>query len=197
MPQIKEVTTYTFDELHFSDQEKVIERYLQDGHPHHDWWDYTRDMFCEAGKMIGIEVYEDNFWFDLSHYTITVKADYSYTRGGAKAVRDEFPLDKELHRIADYLQDMQRPYFYGISAQLRSGRGFGGEYQKVTVFDRDGYEAKEEVQDEFEEVLTDFTHWILTKLQKEWDYLTSEEYIREEIEENEMRFTENGETCTH
>lgn len=193
--QIK--TLYTFDELDDSAKETARQWY-REGAFNYDWYDCTIEDAKTIGKILGIDI--DKIYFsgfcsqgDGACFT----GSYSYAKGAAKAIRQYAGTDKTLHQIADDLQDIQRRYFYQLSANVEhSGHYYHEMCTSITVSDdRGGYgwSAPVEAEDGITEALRDFMRWIYRQLESEYDYLNSDEAVDESIAINEYTFDENGE----
>ena len=174
------VMVYSFDELSEDAQERAINdlRHVDvDG----DWYEYSYDTIRTAGKLLGLEIGDIHFDTDL--YCI-FDAQYQYVRGAVKAVHAEFPQDTKLYGIANDLQALQRRHFYSLSCAVKEGRSMN--YYRCFRFG-EYYEC-----DALGDILDDFTHWARILLRDEYEYLTSDEAVKEMIEANEYEFTEDG-----
>ena len=174
------VMVYSFDELSEAAQERAINdlRHVDvDG----DWYENVYYTVRAAGKLIGLDI--DRIYFDPDLYCI-FDAEYRYVRGAVNAVRNEFPQGTKLYGIARDLQDLQKRHFYSLSCNVSSQRDtnsyqcfrFGEDYESDALGD----------------ILDNFAHWARILLRDEYEYLTSDEAIREMIEANEYEFTEDG-----
>lgn len=174
------VTVYSFAELSETAQERAINelRYIDVGH---DWYEYPYDTIRTAGKLIGLDI--DMIYFDTDLYCI-FNADYEYVRGAVKAVQAEFPRMTDLHEVARDLQALQRRYFYSLRCNVASQRDTNS-YQCFR-FGED-YECED-----LGDIIDDFAHWARILLRDEYEYLTSDEAVKEVIEANEYEFTEAG-----
>ena len=103
-------------------------------------------------------------------------------------------LNIELHRIAESLYKIQKKYFYQYSATIKH-RGYyyhsmctdiEVRNEKLSMY----YEP--ENSDDIIELLRDFMNCIYSALQKEYDYLISDESIKETLISNEYEFTKEG-----
>ena len=176
------VMVYSFDELSEAAQERALNEFrdinVEDG----DWWmDSVYDTIRTAGKLIGLEI--DGIYFDPDLYCI-FNADYRYVRGAVKAVCKEFSRADALHKVARDLQDLQKRHFYSLSCAVTEGRSMN--YYRCFRFGED-YEC-----DDLGDILDDFAHWARILLRDEYEYLTSDEAVKEMIEANEYEFTEDG-----
>ena len=119
---------------------------------------------------------------------------YEYKRGALKAVKDYAGQDKELHRIVEALQEIQKKNFYQLTARTtQSGHYYHSGCMSVDVERSDGKEMTDDAEEMVKECLRDFADWIYKQLENEYDYRTGEESCREAIEANDYEFTEKGE----
>ena len=174
------VTVYSFDELSEAAQERALNafRYIE---VEHDWYEYPYDTIRTAGKIIGLDI--DRIYFDTDLYCI-FNASYEYVRGAAKAVQSEFPSATDLHDVARKLQALQKRHFYSLSCNVSSQR-VSNSY-RCFRFGED-YECED-----LGDILDDFAHWARILLRDEYEWLTSNEAVKEMIEANEYEFTEDG-----
>ena len=93
---------------------------------------------AQCGKILGIDLntkpvklmgggtrYDPCIWFSgfaSQGDGACFDGTYAYAKGAVKAIRAHAPEDKELHRIADELQAIQRRYFYRIEGAYQALR---------------------------------------------------------------------------
>ena len=103
--------------------------------------------------------------------------------------------DEELHAIADRLQEIQRANFFQLRAAIRHrGRYYHAYCMEISVA-RDspgGQEMTDGAEDAVTETLRDLARWLYRQLEREWEYMMSDEYADEGIAANEYTFTESG-----
>ena len=174
------VKVYSFAELSDDAKERALDAF-RDINVEFNWYEYSYDMIRTAGKLIGLDI--GDIHFDTYLYCI-FDADYEYVRGAAKAVRDEFPRADDLCKVAKDLQALQKRHFYSLSCAVKEGRSMN--YYRCFRFGED-YEC-----DNLGDILDDFAHWARILLRDEYEYLTSDEAVKEMIEANEYEFTEDG-----
>ena len=90
----------------------------------------------------------------------------------------------DLHIVARDLQDLQRRRFYSLRCEVSSQR-VSNSY-RCFRFGED-YECKD-----LGDIIDDFAHWARILLRDEYEYLTSDEAVKEVIEANEYEFDEAG-----
>lgn len=195
-----EITAYQFAELSDKAKQKALEK-MYDINVHDDWFDSVYEdfkMICEclgitlssrrSGKFDEPCIYFSGF--SSQGDGACFEGSYSYKKGASKAIRDHAGLDKELHRIADDLQALQKANFY----QVRSDISQWGNYFSIRVnSERNDYkEFAGDTENEFKQLFQDLCSWLYKTLEAEYDYMTSEAAIIETIEANEYEFDENG-----
>ena len=179
---MREMTTmvYSFNELSEAAQERALNAFRcidVDG----DWYENVYYTIRAAGKLLGLEIGDIHFDTDL--YCI-FNADYEYVRGAVKAIQAEFPHATDLHDVARKLQALQRRHFYSLSCNVASQRDTNS-YQCFR-FGED-YECED-----LGDIIDDFAYWAWILLCDEYEWLTSDEAVKEIIIINEYEFTEEG-----
>jgi hypothetical protein len=178
----------------------------------HEWWDSVYGDFRRICEMLGIELYRDEpsfsgFWSQgdgvswTGHYRaqgLDLGAPLgvlpTYDIAPAK-IREHAPQDEELHRIADELCLLARIYgtthavvWRHDSRYVHSSTMCVGEWEYYD--DRDMDDVDEKIIDHVEEALLHafkaLADWLYGALEKEYDYLTSDEAVIETLEANEM-----------
>ena len=187
---------YTFDDLDDEAKGKAREWWhgSASGALDYDWWDGLFEMATTAGKCLGIDVEDIQFrGFWSQGDGASFKGSYAYRKGWRAALKAEFGGDTlvELERIGLELQDIQRPVFY----KLEAGVNMNSRYMSVNVdvyglTDRQWTMRRES---DVRDAMRSFAHWIYCSLEKEYDYLTSDEAVDETIKANDYLFTEEGE----
>ena len=120
---------------------------------------------------------------------------YSYRKGTAAEIRTYAPKDVELHRIADALHQAQRRNFYQLTAEATHRGRYYHEYCMAISVTRDSPTWQDMTADAEEtvmEALRDLARWLYRQLEREYDYLTSDEAVDEAIVANEYSFTVDG-----
>ena len=88
------------------------------------------------------------------------------------------------------MYELQRIHFYTLLATVVHTGRYNHEYS--TTIDTEGFTEKES-EESLIELLRDFMRWIYRLLEKEYDWLNSDEEVEETIRANEYEFTESGE----
>lgn len=118
---------------------------------------------------------------------------YRYKPGAAKAIRAHAPQDKTLHKIAAALQAAQKRAFYGLSCRIdKQGRyehsgcmRFSFEHDRLSDW-------PSQSENEIEQALRELADWLFYALQREYEYINSDECVDESILANEYTFNEYG-----
>jgi len=191
-----ETKVYPFDELSKEAQQKAIENLYDINIQFHDWWDHTCEDAKEIGKLMGIDIENIYFsGFSSQGDGACFEGSYTYEKGSAQSVKGYAPKDKELHRIALELSKLQKKNFYQLGARVKqSGHSMHENCTDIQVWSDN--EAMGGANDDayygLKELLRDYMKWIYSQLEKQHDYLVSDEAIKETIEANEYEFTEDG-----
>ncbi len=204
-------TIFAFDELSGDAKEKARAWY-REGNLDHEWWDAVYEDAAQCGAVLGIDIaprgkYGHEIWFSgfwSQGDGACFAGSWEYRPDMLKAIRDHAPQDTDLHAIADSLDTIPHPA--GWSARMKHrGHYYHSGCMSVDVsFDDSNnaveLEGEELPQAEFtagEETITqamrDFADWIYKSLEREHEYLQSDEQVDESIRANEYEFTESGE----
>jgi hypothetical protein len=196
---MKTITTelYTFDELSAVAKAKALDNNRDFNTCHEHWFKHTVEDAKAIGKLFGIDI--DKIYFSgFCHQGQGAQftGDYAYKKGGLKTVKEHAPLDDELHGIVKELQDIQRRYFYALSATVETNGGYSHEMATTieVLDDRMTYGCglESSAEQEVKNLLRAYMRWIYSKLSAENDYQTGDVAIGESLQSNEMEFTVDG-----
>lgn len=200
-------TLYKFDELSDKAKETARDWYRQFVFDDNNDWDCIYEDAATIAEMLGIELrqkpvklmnggtrYEPAIYFSgfsSQGDGACFEGTYSYRKGSVKAIKAHAPEDKELHRIAVTLFEIQRKAFYRITANITHH----GAYSHSGCIDIDVDCEDSDMYFEADvccQCLRDFADWIYDQLRKEYEYQNSDESIDENITCNDYTFTEEG-----
>lgn len=188
----KTIELFKYSELDDHAKEKARDWYRQGAYDY-EWWDGVYRMADNAAKFLGFEIdrkgkhslsiYFSGFYSqgDGACFSGTWRAD----KVDAAKLKAEWPQDAELHRIADGLAATAAQDADGSAGIRHSGYY---SHSGCTSFDVDGIEDEQE----FKDLARSFMDWIYDALEKEYEYLTSDESVSEMIEANEYEFNADG-----
>jgi len=165
--RVIETKVYKYDELAEEAKEKAVEK-LYDINVQFDWWDCLEEDANTAGlKLIS---------FDRHNCEMELTEDACFT---AHKIKEEHGAMCETHQTAvNFLSE--RDQIVNTAPKDENG----------------DFENEQELDEKLDEVEAEFLRSISEDyrimLQKEYEYLTSEEAIIETIESNEYEFTEDG-----
>jgi len=188
------VNIYQFSELEEEAQEKAIEKF-REHNLDYKWWDFTYDDAKEIAKLMGIEIdriYFSGFWSQGDGACFVGR--YYYQKDSVKNVKAYAPQDKQLHRIALELSKIQKRYFYQVYAQIKhDSPHYSHEYTvTIDVFGENQNCINPDDEKTVKDLLRDYMRWIYKNLETEYEYLQSDEVIRETIEANAYEFYADG-----
>ena len=196
-PMTKHYTLYTFDELSDAAKEKAREWYRTD-HPDWEWWDGVYETAQTAGKHLGIEIDNINFsGFCSQGDGARFNGSYRFKKGWRKAIIAEFgegDTQRKLLDIGQQLHEAQARQFYKLVATV----AYHGRYEHSgctsigVSHDENPYRDIGDGEADIAQALRGFMDWIYKMLEKEYDWLRSDEAVDESIIANEYTFLENG-----
>jgi len=186
-------TVYDFEELSESAKENALnhvrELILTDGF----WSECIIEDAKQIGELIGIDITNVYFsGFSCQGDGAMFEGRYRYKIGALKAIKEYAPNDETLHNIAAALQEIQKDFFYSLDVDIKHSGHYYHEHCTVfTIEDKDGMYVSEKAE-QIIPILKDFMRWIYKSLEAQHDFVTSEESIKERIEDNLYMFTESG-----
>ena len=210
MSEIIETTVYRLDELSDAAKDKARAWYREGGFDY-DWYDSVYEDFQQIAEILGIRfktrtvrlmadgtrqeprVAFTGFWSQGDGASF--ECYYSYRRNAAAEIRSYAPQDKKLHEIADALLAIQRRNFYQLRAETSHRGHYYHEYCMSISVERDSPTYQDMTADAEEivlEALRDLAHWLYRQLEREYEYLSSDEAVDETIVANDYTFTAAG-----
>lgn len=210
MPEVIETTVYRLDELSEAAKEKARTWYREGGFDY-DWYDAVYEDFQSIAEILGIRfrnrtvrlmgggtrqdpcIWFRGFWSqgDGAAY----EGVWRHARGAAARLRAYAPQDAVLHGIADRLQAIQRRNFFQLRAEITHHGHYSHEYSMRISVERDssiGQDMTPDAEDIVADALRDLARWLYRQLEREYDYLTSDEAVDESLRANDYTFTEAG-----
>ncbi len=170
--ETREYKVYKYDELTEDQQQKVLENYA-DINVFDEWW----DSMCEDAKTVGIEITE----FDPGRGRYCQGDFIESANGTAILIFNEHGKACETYKTAENYQDE----ISALWAKLPEDRADDG-------CDNNEYEREKLEADIDAEFLRSILEDYSILLQKEYEYMTSEEVIIETLRANDYDFTEDG-----
>lgn len=195
----EQVSIFKFEELSDAAKEKARAWFRTD-YPDYEWWDSVYADAESIFTILGIDARDrrgkspaiqfSGFWSQGDGACF--EGSYSYAKGSARAIKRYAPKDEELHRIAYELMQVQKRNRYGITAQLTHRDRYSHEYSVSIDVDGCDDSSKSSDGETVRDLLRDMMRWIYSTLEKEHEYLTSDENVDESIIANEYEFEEDG-----
>lgn len=187
------VHLYQFDELDDKAKEAAREWFRKD-YPDHGWWDTIYDDAKEIAKFLGVEIdkiYFSGFWSrgDGACFTGTFRSDDLKT---LDALKENYPTEEKLHALLQRLLAVKHQE--GAFLELPA-RGRYSNSDTMETEDPDSYYVWGETL-EIRSCLRSFADWIYANLEKEYEYLVSNECVDETIRANEYWFLIDGSRST-
>lgn len=200
----------TWDSLPKRIQAKVVEDHRYNEVTDWDWWDSLYDDFAAAAETLCIGFATDRWskkavsfesdpwgcsfdgYYGPSGYRQSPQEQFSLAR---LLIRAECPQDKELHRIADGLYEVQANNDFAIVAQVKSNTRSSHNYNATIDVQLDDdvpedHELRDSDAEEVIQLLRDFMDWMADQLEATYDDLTSDEYVIERIRDGAIDLSE-------
>jgi hypothetical protein len=217
MTEVEEKTEFEFSELSDSAKETARNEYRSGDHLWYDWWDCIYEDAVRMGTLIGINIsmttrlgrdrktaVHDIDIFFSGFYSqadgASFEGHYRYAPEAVANVVSE-TTDEELLRIAQELTLLQLTRrlqgLESFSATIRTSGNYshsGTMNVKVNSEDEDDeyINMSEDLEDDVTRLMRNFADWIYKQLEAEHDFLTSDEYIDERLNEGDDMFDEDG-----
>lgn len=197
-----------FAELSEEAKRAAREKYTSGSYPYDDWWDGVYEDANGIAKILGfdlessrllkngrqitqINITFSGFWSQGDGASIS--GDYQFNPNAIAEIKD-YCDDDELMDLAKQLTLMQ------LNQRLQGCEPFSavirpvGNYANVSIDIRDyGIdEIGEPDESKFDDIVCGFNDWIYKSLEKEHDYLTSDEYVDERLTEDDKDFDSAG-----
>ena len=200
MPKIREVTTYSFEELSPKAQQYALEKQAEFQAEIFDA-EFDAEDFCSICKILGVKIATRSvplmgggtrqkpiiYWSDLG---VSWEGQYFYAKSATHKIRKYAPQDSELHAIADKLQALQSKAFYGLFSH------FGTRYRHNQLEVRSYHLKRDDCTNAEAEELGCIFHaladWLHSHIQTEYEFATGQDVCKEAILCNEYEFDSNG-----
>lgn len=195
---VTETNVFEFSELSETAQQNAIDKAREFACSDSFWYECIIDDAKRLAAMIGIEIddiFFSGFWSQGDGAQFTGR--YEYRKGGAAELIAECPTDTELHAIAKGLQDVQRRNFYKLSATVKSTGRYSHAYcTAINVYRETEYsycgDCDVNTEETVIELLRDYMHWIYRALEREYEYQTSDDTLREWLQDSGQEYTADG-----
>ena len=172
------IKIYQFEELNKEAQEKAIENEMNNEfYLDYDWWDSDFEEFNERLKNVGLDC--ETFNFDIYQHSfeiVDLRID-DYKKFFKAVDLDRWIISKSLG-TKEEIEEFEELLY-------------NSEFNKDGEFDFYGYNCGNE-EETINEYIKDLKVKFLKSLQEQYDYLLSDEAIKEHLTINEYEFEENG-----
>lgn len=210
MPETIETTVYRLAELSGAAKDNARAWY-RDGGFDYDWYDGVYEDFQRIAAILGIRlktrsvrlmgggsrqdacIWFRGFWSQGDG--ASWEGFYAYRKAASAEIRSYAPQDTVLHRIADALAAVQKRNFYQLRAEASHRGHYYHEYCMSIAVERDSptwQDMTADAEDVVIDALRDLARWLYHQLEREYEYLSSDEAVDETIIANEYTFTEAG-----
>ena len=195
---MKTTQTYGFNELSDEAKQVAFNNSLDINVDHWDWYDSTKDDFHTILELVGFYNIDSSFCgFYSQGDGASFSANYRYEKGCLKAVKQHAPNDTELYDIVEGIVSHQKDNGYLLSCEVSKR----GNYSHSNTMNFNWYKNDDScfdwkndfVEDDLEQLFRGLADWYYSRLESEYECLTSFDAVAEMLEANEIQFLENGE----
>lgn len=211
----KQTEVYPFTELSDEAKEKARAWYRSDNLSY-DWWDSVYDDADQIAECLGIEIDRKGKNRPAIYFSgfcsqgdgACFEGSYRYKKGWSQALDSYAPAawrgadgewiyserNAELIKIGEALQKAQATRFYKIEATIKHRGHYNHSLcTAIDVFHTEQV-SREVPEDDVRDALRAFMDWIYSELEREYDFLQSNEVIDETLSDASCyEFTEDGE----
>jgi hypothetical protein len=168
---------------------ELLEKYRYAQVEDSEWYESTKEGFHKALELIGFYDVQSYFTgFSSQGDGACFTGRYSYERGGLKALKAEFPKWDAMHELAKELQDLQRRCFYGLMCNIETSGRYCHSNTMHIYLPCETTEFMYSLEDEILSIFRRIADLYYVSLESQFDYLTSDESVKEWIELNEIIF---------
>jgi len=181
--RVLEINAYTFGELSEKVQERVLEKF-RDMNVDYEWYENTKEIWTKKLKENGF---------------LNAKIEFSgfHSQGDGASFTGEIDIQKMIDTFPEFkslevdkinlgILDLNGRYYHSHSKKVT------GDYDEWDI-DKEGDTLFESFKDAVEQFRQDLCQDIYAELQKEYEYLTSDECIIESFSMNNYEFNVYGE----
>lgn len=214
MTEVDEQTKFTFDQLSDTAKARARRNHTDGDYPWHEWWDLTFDGFIEIAEILGFTV--DTKGIHFSGFCsqgdgASFSGYYACPGACSAAINEHAPEDEVLRGLAEELDALQvgaqLAYNTTWSCQItKSGRYSHSGGMSITGAEIDFPQDSDDIEVTFQQLAQDgaekvmlavaqgLADWLYRRLNDEYDYLCSDEYVDEHLKDSGDLFDEDGDT---
>ena len=189
--QTKVIETYGIEELEGRAKENALD-WLREGLDY-EWYDFVFEDAKECASILGIEI--NNIYFSGFYSQgdgACFDGRFSYAKGWKKALKAYAPIGKELFSIGQRLQEIQKPFLYKIEGKVSCDDRYFRTYTGDATINGRFADVPDHVMDDLSKPFSDLAGWIYRNLEKEYEWLTSEDQLIETAKANGYAFDSEG-----
>jgi hypothetical protein len=193
------IKAYKFSELSAEAQQTAIDNY-RDINTDYDWHETVYDDFESLCKTIAVDVdlkktYFSGFYHQGSGSSFTAWVDVKACLEAIKADKWKqyapleemkfYPVTDNMLRLCHLCSCNIEPTNRESSVRIDFDSDTYGKHTNIDA-------VIQEIEDFFEDMANTLNNWLYTTLEKEYEYLSSDEAVKDTIIANEYEFTKDG-----
>ncbi|EEY1408407.1 antitoxin of toxin-antitoxin stability system [Escherichia coli] len=211
MSSIITTTVYTLDELSCPSAREKARDWYRVHHSDSNWYENVYEDFRAVCGIFGIDLRQRVFRLSSGRFMeepciwfsgfcsqgdgACFEGRWHWQSATARRLREYAPQDRELHRIADALQVVQKRNFWQLQAEINLRGRYCHPYSMDITVTRNsptGQVMTTDTEAAVSEALRDLAFWLYRQLENEYDWLTSDAAVDETLLINKYTFTEAG-----
>ncbi len=202
------IEAYKFSELSPKIKAKVLDSERDSNTGSEYWSDSIVEDFISVAKCFGFEIESDDIRFsgfgsqgDGASFTCRVNVKYwQSAHKSAKRLKGYAPSDKVLHAIHKRYQQIAKG-LTGITEETvdiyRNSSRYSHECTVSAVINDETDTTPKHLDSYILDEAQELMKWLYKQLEKEYDYLRSDQAVTETIEANEYLFSVSGQMIGH
>jgi len=207
MPRIMQTEVFKFSELDDRAKERARDWY-REGALDYEWWDCTFDDAKQCLELAGFEVRAIYFsGFSSQGDGAVFNGEWHANKAQpVKAMKAHAPKDKDLHAIAAearalaklrgdaslHIRHTGRDYYLSANDCSVHCERETDDIARTTAEWKAREAEDDEIGERIFELARDAAHWIYRQLERQYEWLMSDEQVDESIIANDYEFTEEG-----
>jgi len=204
--------TYKFSELSEKAKDKARDEYRSGDYPGYDWWDNVYEDAVHCAALMGITISSTTHQSQRDPERTWTEPDIGFSGFGCQSSGASFEgsyriepdavqkvtsetNDEELIRIATELSVLQITRRLHGFAPFQATISERGNYYRMDVevhFEEEDEDPINEIEADVRQLMQDFAGWIYEQLETEHNYLCSDEYIDEYLNDSDDEYDEFG-----
>ncbi len=164
------------------------------------WYDQTYQHIQEVGEALGIEFDSKGVDRPAIYFSgfssqgdgACFEGKYAYAKQAPKRIAELCGAESPMIDLATRLAAAQKKHFYKITATVRHAGYYQNSANTAVDVEVNGNVAERDLEHSIMMLLREFMDWSYSELENEYNYLTSDAEIEQQINDANHEFTADG-----